>query len=87
MTGRRAILNDGTIIENGEVGDADERLWVWFTGYTLPEAASMFFDSAKTEKIVFEYGEMSDIYEGFTDCMVLQISTDGTISVCLKRGV
>lgn len=86
MTKLRLILNDGTIIENGTAGFAQGFLWLWFTGYTMAQAAQTFLDPAKTSRIVFEYGQMSDTYEGFTDCTVLMIDADGRVSVCLKKG-
>jgi hypothetical protein len=87
MEGRRLILNDGTIIEGGEAGYSQGFLWVWFTGYTLQQAALMFFDTSKTSKIVFQYGEMESVYEGFTTVMNLGIDVDNNVSVCLTKGV
>lgn len=85
-TGQRLILNDGTTIENGRCGYSDGHLWVWITGYTMMQAAGIFFDPAKTSRIIYEYGEMSNEYDGFTSCINLMIDTDGMISVCLIRG-
>ena len=85
-TGQRLILMDGTTIENGTAGYSQGVLCCWFTGYTLPQAAQMFLDPAKTGRIVFEYGQMSDNYEGFTNCTYLMIDSDGKVSVCLTRG-
>ena len=85
-TGQRLILMDGTQIEDGGCGYSEGRLWCWITGYTMPEAAAVFFDPEKTGKIVFEYGEMSDKYDGFTNCVNLFINDDGIVSVCLIRG-
>lgn len=87
MDGRRIILNDGTILEGGEAGYSQGFLWVWFTGYTLQQAALMFFDTSKTSKIVFQYGEMESVYEGFTTVMNLGIDVDNKVSVCLTKGV
>ena len=87
MEGVRLILNDGTIIENGRCGYADGSLWAHLpTGYTMQQAASLFFDAEKTSKIVFQYGDMSEEYDGFTECVNLYINTDGEIWVCLKKG-
>ena len=86
MPGRRLVLNDGTAIDGGGAGYSDGVLWCWFTGFTLPQTATLFFDSSKTSVIRFDYGEMSETYEGFTNCISLSIDTDGNISVCLKKG-
>lgn len=86
MEGQRLILMDGTIIENGRCGYSDGHLWCWVIGYTMQQAAGIFFDPDKTGEIVYQYGEMSDRYEGFTVCTNLFIDNDGKVSVCLVRG-
>ena len=82
----RLVLNDGTIIEGGKAGYSEGFLWLYFTGYTLQQAAIIAFDGSKMSHIVFEYGEMSKTYDGFTVCINLNIDIDGNISVCMKRG-
>lgn len=86
MDGKQVVLNDGTILADGVAGYSDGFLWVWFTGYTMQAAATMFFDPEKTERIVFQYGEMVDEYEGFTVCRSLMIDADGKVSVCMVKG-
>lgn len=85
VTGRRLILNDGTIIEDGEAGYSQGALWLYITGYTMAEAAVILFDPAKTAKIVFQYGEMQDEYEGYTSCRTLMIDVDGRVSACMVK--
>ena len=77
---------DGTTIENGEAGLAQGFLWLWFSGMTLAEVASTFLDPAKTGRIVFQYGEMQDVFEGFTECREMGIDNDGRVSVCMVKG-
>ncbi len=84
--GRRLIMRDDTVIEDGEAGYVQGNLWLWFRGYTLQQAAEIAFNPLKTGMITFEYGEMSDTYEGFTRCMGIQMDMDGRISVCLTQG-
>lgn len=86
MDGRRLILMDGTTIENGTAGYADAHLWCRVSGFTMPQAAQIFLDPAKTGRITFEYGEMSDVYDGFTNCTSIFIDADGIISACMVRG-
>ena len=83
--GQRLILADGTTIEGGRCGYAEGNLWCWVTGFTMQTAAAVFFDPAKTAHIVYEYGEMSDQYDGFTSCTNLFIDYDGMISACLVK--
>ena len=86
MNGQRLILKDGTTIENGSAGYSDATLWLYCYVYTMMQAAMLFFDPAKTDVIVFQYGDMEDRYEGFTNCRNMMINEDGRVSVCLKRG-
>lgn len=86
-TGQRLILADRTVIEDGTAGLANGFLWCWFSGMTLPEAAALFLDPAKTNLITFEYGEMVDSYEGYTNCTNLSAGADGQISVCMTKEV
>lgn len=85
-TGQRLIFDDGTTIENGSCGYSNGSLWCWITGFTMPQAAAIFFDPSKTDKITYEYGAMTDEYEGFTNCTNLFIDNDGQVSACLVRG-
>lgn len=84
--GQRLILNDGTVIEDGRAGYAQGFLWCYFSGFTIQQAAMLFFDPEKTAKIVFQFGEMEDTYEGFTNCTTVTIDVDGFVSVCLTKG-
>ena len=85
MEGTRLIMLDGTTIENGKAGYSGGFLWLYLTGMTLPSAAAIFFDPNKTDNIIFQYGEMEDIYQHFTVCRSLMIDVDGEISVCMER--
>ena len=86
MEGQRLILKDGTIIENGRAGYAEGFLWLWLPGYTMQQAAALAFDATKTARIVFQYGEMEDVYEGFTNCVNIMSDFDGLVSLCIKKG-
>lgn len=86
MEGLRLILNDETVIENGRAGYSSGFLWLWMPGLTMQDAAMIAFDAEKTEKIVFQYGEMSDEYEGFTRCTRI-MEEEFEIAVCLTREV
>lgn len=45
----------------------------------------MFSNPEKTGRIVFQYGEQEDVYEGFTVCRTIMIDSDNHISVCMKK--
>ena len=87
MDGRQLVLNDGTIIPDGNAGYADGFLWLWFAGFTMQEVASMFLDPEKTSRIEYDYGDMQDVYEDFTNCTSISVSVDGNASVCMAKGV
>ena len=86
MEGLRLILNDTITIEGGRAGYSGGFLWLFFTGYTLPEAGAIFFDPSNTAKIVFQYGDMEDTYTGYTVCTSLTVDTDEKVFVCMVKG-
>ena len=86
LEGLRLILMDGTTLENATAGSAGGFLWCMVPGMTMAQAASVFFDPEKTGHIVFQYGEMSDEYDGYTTCTAIMTDTGGNISVSLTRG-
>lgn len=85
MDGQRLILNDSLKIEGGSAGYSGGYLWLYVPGWTMTRAAQVFMNQKYTEKIEFQYGDMSDIYRGYTNCT--NIMTDGgQVSVCLVKG-
>ena len=84
MAGRRLILNDGTELENGEAGYSGNTLWCYVPGISIQQAAALFFDREKTAKIVFQYGEMQDVYEGYTDPAII-MQADNQVKIALKK--
>lgn len=85
-TGQRLILADGTRIEDGTAGYAEGFLWCYLQGLSMAEAGALFFDPAKTARIIFEYGEMSDTYDGMTECRSIRMDPDRQIAVCMTKG-
>lgn len=89
MSGRRLILAAGSdaevVLEGSEAGYADGVLWLYLAGMTLPEAFALLSVPANTASIVYQYGEMVDRYEGFTDLTGL-FTSDGMVRAALKRG-
>lgn len=85
MEGRRLILADGTTFENGEVGYADGNLWCWIPNCSMQTAVNVFMNPVKTKRIVFQYGDMEDAYNGFTNCTNIMADPDRKASVCLQK--
>ena len=81
----RLILKDGTVIEGASAGYTTGTLWCYMKGLTLMEAAAIFFDPKKTARIIVVYGEMEDVYVGYTRCTNLKIDMDGEVAVCLMK--
>ena len=90
MNGQRLILNrdinQRVIIEGGSAGLADGMLWCYFNGYTMAQASEIFFNSASTGQIIYQYGDMQDEYHGYTDCRNISRDISGRISVGLVKG-
>lgn len=86
MEGRRLILQNGTVIEDGNAGESGGLLWLWFTSMTLSMAFALFSNPATTSRIVFQYGDSEYVYEGFTSCRGVNIDADGVLTVCMAKG-
>lgn len=86
MDGQQIKLNDGTIIKDGRAGYAQGFLWLYVSGFNPQEAEETFNNPEKTERIEYDYGEMKDVYEGFTHCEHILTDSDGNCSVCLTKG-
>ena len=85
MTGRQIRLAKGQVYGNAGCGYAEGYLWCYLRGARLAEVMEDFGDPESTERIVFEYGEMEDVYEGFTAVKVTKEDADGC-AVCLWKG-
>ena len=86
MEGRRLVLRNDIVIEGGEAGMSGGFLWCYIQGRTLEEMAQIFLNPSNTRNIVFEYGEMSTQYDGYTKCTNLMIDVDGLVSICMTKG-
>lgn len=86
MTGRRLILADGTKLEEAEAGYASGNLWCWIPNCSMATAFGLFTNPNRTRKIIFQYGEMQDEYNGFTTCTNVSVDPDGRASVCMTKG-
>ena len=84
--GELLILTDGQVINGGSAGLADGYLWLWFTGFSLQDAAAIAFNPSKTARIIYHYGDdMEEVYTGYTNCVSLGIDAGGEVSVCMVR--
>ena len=84
MTGVRVCLHDGTVYDGSTCGYAEGFLWCYIVGFSLAEVSSEFFNTAATDEIVFEYGEMSVTYEDFTVVQFMQ-ATEAGCNICLTK--
>ena len=86
MEGRKIVFSDGTEIADGECGFSNGVLWCYNVGTNFLQVATQFSDPAKTASITFVYGEMQDVYEGYTDVIAVMTQFDGTLKVALRKG-
>ncbi len=84
-TGVRLIMADDTVIENGRAGETEGRLWCIFPG-TMMDAFGIFFNPAKTSVIRFQYGDMEESWEGYTNCTNI-FTMDNEAHVCMRKVV
>ena len=85
-TGRRIILADGTIYEDSNAGYADGSLWLYLTGVSMIDAWPGVADPEKTAEIVYEFGEESITYDGYTSIQIL-MATENGCKACLRKAV
>ena len=85
MEGQRLILNDGTVLENARAGLSSGFLWLRIPGKTFWEVADIVRDAEKMQHLIFQYGEMEDVYEGYTVCTMIMVDDD-KISVSMVKG-
>ena len=81
---QRLILNDGTIIENGDAGYASGTLCLWIPG-TIADVAAICTNPAKMSRVTLQTDYETETYEGYTDCRSLSVN-DGVVSVCMAKG-
>lgn len=77
MEGRRVVMADGTELIDAEIGYAYGHIWCYLQNITLPMAYDLFSNPQKTGTLIFDYGDMRDVYEGFTQVNTIKISEDG----------
>ena len=82
MEGRRLIFADGTTVENGEAGFADNTV-VCFVDMSMTEAFRLFGDTNRTSVITYQFGAMENRYEGYTQ--LAYIMTSDRLTVGLRR--
>lgn len=85
-TGRRIILADETTYENSDAGYADGSLWLYLNGVSMIEAWPGVVDPEKTATIIYEFGEDSITYTGYTSIQII-MATETGCKVCLRKAV
>lgn len=73
MNERQILLADGTALEGCDLSCADGNLWIW-CALSMRQGAKLFLNSAKTAEIRYRRGEQTEVYTGFTDCLLLQLA-------------
>lgn len=77
MEGRRIVMADGTELIDSEIGYADGKLWCFLKNVNFSGAYSLFSDPQKTSTLIFDFGDMQSVYEGFTELGGIMKTEDG----------
>ena len=84
MSGRRIAMNDGTIYEDSEIGYSNDTIWCFISNHTIVEVFSDFSDRSKIARLTFQYGEMEDTYENYTELGAF-IQNGSQVQIQLKQ--
>ena len=79
------ILNDGTRLVVSYCGANAGYLWIDVYEKSFYECAYLFSNQKLTSRMVYEFGEMHQEYEGYTELTVV-MAEDDYVKVALKRG-
>lgn len=86
-TGRRLVFHDGSQLENAEAGAVQDMLTLFLKDtLTMSQAAALAFNTEKLSVITFQYGEMDDVYEGYTQLKTLTNDPYDGVIMTLVRG-
>ena len=83
--GRQIVMNDGTIYEDATIGYNNGVIWCNIPNKTITDVIPDFIDHQKTEKLIFQYGEDEDVYEGYT-VLGAVLQQENMAQIQLKRG-
>lgn len=75
MTERTIRLADGTEIEDCDLA-YDGSLW-FVCPVTIREAADLFLDESKTERILYARHDIAEVFTGFVDVQLLNVVPGG----------
>ena len=77
-------LNDGGDLVVGTCGAASGHLWIDVYDVSLADCAMIFDNPDNTRHMEFHYGEMTDVFEGYTALTYLSREED-YVKVCMKK--
>lgn len=84
MIGVRLEFADGTAIQDGRAGLSDGFLWLNIPDKTMQEVAEIVLNKAATSTITFYYGEMEDVFTGYTSCVSILLEGEN-VSACMVQ--
>ena len=82
----RVVLADETILNDCTIGITNNGIWIFTRGVDVLTCATLFGDPAKTETMRFEYGDMYDELEGYTQISVINCENPGAIRIRMTGG-
>ena len=78
-------LNDGTVLNCNFCSGSSALVMSIASEAGFLEIAEMFTDPALTRTVTFIYGEMQDVYTGYTDLVMINHSNPGEYLISLKK--
>ena len=86
MEGRRIVMADGTELIDSTIGYSDGHIWCFLVNISFSTAYELFSDAQKTGTLIFDYGDMQDVYEGYTKVHTVK-TTEFGVDVRLNKEV
>ena len=84
----RLTLNDGTAFDSIFCAARGNVLTLSImTALSFLDVTALFGDPAKSGTIIFTYGEMQDVHEGFTDLFMVNGATAGQYLISLRKEI
>ena len=86
MEGRRIIFANNVRLEGAEAAFDGRTVWLFMYGKPMKDTLPLVSNPKVTNKITFQFGEMEQVYEGFTHLKALTEDETGSQACLIKEG-
>lgn len=83
MNRRYILLHDGTELP-GTIGFSDGVIWCYIPGVSILDVFPAFSAPEKTKRLEFHYGEMKDVYDGYTSIGAM-LQDETQVKIMLRK--